>query len=718
MPIKFEIKDQLAKLLATEDLVVEHKDVSTASFNVDNRVLILPNWNKASNNVYDMLVGHEVGHALYTPNEDISKYSAPQSYINVTEDARIEKLIKRKFPGLSKNFYKGYWELNEQDFFELEGVELEELALIDRINLYYKGNTEVQFSDDEKIFVEKTGKTETFEEACNIAEEIHSYTRSLESGKGEQEQISEAEVDSDTEDGNVSGGKGDEGSGDSKNDPADLDTPSYEHEDMTDEELLDELNSDPVGGQSYRQVEEGMTDRNFKENIETLVGQNTGRESTYLQVPSVKLESIVVSTEEVWDYFDTKNKERVANAVEYGYNGRYWDPHFNLKDEYETFKKSAKKEVNYLVKEFECRKSASAYARSTTARTGVLDTAKLHTYKFNEDIFKKVNIIPEGKNHGLVFILDWSGSMQHVIKDTVKQLLNLVWFCRKVNIPFDVYCFTNEWYRNADDDRIPQIPYGELLHQEMVENELVVENYFNLLNVISSESSLVDFENHCRNLYCLANDTYNHPRLCLSGTPLDQTLVTLHTLIPDFKKRTNIEKLNVIVLTDGESQSLSYNRVFSKYNEDEEYVGQSGIHYDCVLRDRKLGRTYIVSDNYGRMTRPLLQNLSDKFSDVNFIGIRLLNGSEARRFIGHSAGYSYDETDKLMKKWKKEKSIALDNTGYKKYFGMSSSAIANDGEFEVDEDATKAQIKRAFVKSRGAKKLNKKILSQFMELIA
>ena len=715
MPVKFEIKDQLAKLLATEDLVVEHKDVSTASFNVDSRVLILPNWNKASNNVYDMLVGHEVGHALYTPNEDISKYSAPQSYINVTEDARIEKLIKRKFPGLSKNFFKGYWELNEQDFFELEGVELEELALIDRINLYYKGNTDVEFSEDEKIFLEKTGRTETFEEACHIAEEIHSYTRSLESGKGEQEQVSEIEVESEMEeDDDISGdlGEGEEGDG-----RPDMGEDNTEYDDMTDEELLDELNSDPVGGQSYKQIEEGMTDRNFKENIETLVGQSTGRESTYLQIPSVKLESIVVSTKEVWDYFDTKNKERVANAVEYGYNGRYWDPHFDTKDEYESFKKSAKKEVNYLVKEFECRKSASAYARSTTARTGVLDTTKLHTYKFNEDIFKKINVIPEGKNHGLVFILDWSGSMHHVIKDTVKQLLNLVWFCKKVNIPFDVYCFTNEWYRNADDDRIPQIPYDELLHQEVVENELVVENYFNLLNVISSESSLVEFENHCKNLYCLACDQYTHPRLCLSGTPLDQTLITLHNLIPDFKKRTNIEKLNVIVLTDGESQSVSYHKMYEKYG-DEQHMGQSRIHYDCILRDRKLGRTYIIDDSYGRMTKPLLQNLSDKFSDVNFIGIRLLSSSDARRFIGNSAGYSYDETDKLMKKWKKEKSIALDNTGYKKYLGMSSSAIANDGEFEVEEDATKAQIKRAFVKSRGAKKLNKKILSQFMELIA
>ena len=716
MPVKFEIKDQLAKLLATEDLVVEHKDVSTASFNVDSRVLILPNWNKASNNVYDMLVGHEVGHALYTPNEDISKYSAPQSYINVTEDARIEKLIKRKFPGLSKNFFKGYWELNEQDFFELEGVELNELALIDRINLYYKNNTDVEFSEDEKIFLEKTGRTETFEEACRIAEEIHSYTRSLESGKGEQEQVSEIEVESEMEeDDDISGDQGEGEEGDGRPDMGEDNT---QYDDMTDEELLDELNSNPVGGQSYKQIEEGMTDRNFKENIETLVGQSTGRESTYLQIPSVNLESIVVSTKEVWDYFDTKNKERVANAVEYGYNGRYWNPHFNLKDEYETFKKSAKKEVNYLVKEFECRKSASAYARSTTSRTGVLDTTKLHTYKFNEDIFKKVNVIPEGKNHGLVFILDWSGSMHHVIKDTVKQLLNLVWFCKKVNIPFDVYCFTNEWYRNADDDRIPQIPYGELLHQEVVENEIVVENYFNLLNVISSESSLVEFENHCRNLYCLACDQYTHPRLCLSGTPLDQTLITLHNLIPDFKKRTKIEKLNVKVLTDGESQSVSYNKMYDRYGDEESRMGQSRIHYDCILRDRKLGRTYIIDDSYGRMTKPLLQNLSDKFTDVNFIGIRLLSGSDARRFIGNSAGYSYDETDKLMKKWKKEKSIALDNTGYKKYLGMSSSAIANDGEFEVDEDATKAQIKRAFVKSRGAKKLNKKILSQFMELIA
>ena len=109
------------------------------------------------------------------------------------------------------------------------------------------------------------------------------------------------------------------------------------------------------------------------------------------------------------------------------------------------FKKSAQKEVNYLVKEFECKKSASAYARATTSRTGVLDTSRLHTYKYSEDLFKKVTVLPEGKNHGLVFILDWSGSMSNIMLDTVKQLYNLIWFCKKVQIPFEVYAFTHDY---------------------------------------------------------------------------------------------------------------------------------------------------------------------------------------------------------------------------------------------------------------------------------
>ena len=117
--INYEIKSQLAKLLATEDLVVENRAVETAQFNVETRVLTLPMWKLASEDVYNMLVGHEVGHALFTPNDWSWEDRIPQQFVNVTEDARIEKLMKRRYPGLSKDFYTGYKELAEDDFFAI-----------------------------------------------------------------------------------------------------------------------------------------------------------------------------------------------------------------------------------------------------------------------------------------------------------------------------------------------------------------------------------------------------------------------------------------------------------------------------------------------------------------------------------------------------------------------------------------------------------------------
>ena len=56
----------------------------------------------------------------------------------------------------------------------------------------------------------------------------------------------------------------------------------------------------------------------------------------------------------------------------------------------------------------------------------------------------------------------------------------------------------------------------------------------------------------------------------------------------------------------------------------------------------------------------------------------------------------------------------LENNDLKRSWAFKN----NDGEFEVKEDATKAEIKRAFTKSLKGKKMNKKILSEFIELVA
>ena len=100
-----QVNPMLAKLLAKENLTVEHGNYKTAWFDVKNRVLGLPIWKDHGKDVYDLLVGHEVGHALYTPYEGIHSSNeeikgCPRDYINVVEDARIERKIRETYPGL------------------------------------------------------------------------------------------------------------------------------------------------------------------------------------------------------------------------------------------------------------------------------------------------------------------------------------------------------------------------------------------------------------------------------------------------------------------------------------------------------------------------------------------------------------------------------------------------------------------------------------------
>ena len=181
MPVSHEIKSQLAKLLATEDLVVEHKKVATACFNVHTRVLTLPLWDKASNTVYDLLVGHEVGHALFTPDDDwFESTTIPQQFVNIVEDARIEKLMKRKYAGLAKTFYNGYKELNDEDFFQIADEDLETLNLADKTNLYFKvGNflSPLNFNSKEKEIVECIDSCETFTDVIIAAEKLYEYCK-------------------------------------------------------------------------------------------------------------------------------------------------------------------------------------------------------------------------------------------------------------------------------------------------------------------------------------------------------------------------------------------------------------------------------------------------------------------------------------------------------------------------------------------------------------
>ena len=721
MPVNFEIKGMLARLLATEDLIVEHKKVETACFNVHTRVLTLPMWEKASNVVYDMLVSHECSHALYTPDEDMTSLGVPHQFVNIVEDARVEKLVKRRYMGLSKTFYGAYKELQEEDFFSLENEDVSTMNLADRVNLYFKvGNfIEIEFTQPEQEIVNEIANIETFEGTIVAAKKLYEYCKQ----EQENEKSKLPEINSHEQNNSGEGSEPDQqtemfNNGDQEDDAGQ----SQPQESSSREDLTSQ--SSQTGGTASSIGEEKeepkvKTIDSLQKSIESLVNQS-GYENHYVEIPSLNPETVIVSNKEIHSYVSEFYREQQIFKDEEIKNSNIFK---ECDSSYQKFKKFAQKEVNYLVKEFECKKAADSYARATTARTGVLDCSKLHTYKFNDDIFRKVTTLSDGKNHGLIFVLDWSGSMANVMLDTIKQLYNLIWFCKKVSIPFEVYAFTGDWTRvSYDANGKPIYPQP---HYEKKSGMFAVDERFNLLNFLTSSVNGKTLEEQMVNLWRVVSSFRgytgfsNPPRLTLSGTPLNESMISLHTVIPHFQKTNKVQKVQCVILTDGEAPVLNYHLEIRRYDDLEPYMGTRRLSSSTTfIRDRKLGTTYKFGNEPHQFTDSLLQNLRDRFCDVNFIGMRIMDGRDAGSFISRYCGYRGNEHDKAMTDWKKNKSFTITNSAYNGYFGMSSSALAQESEFEVSEDATKTQIKSAFVKSLKTKKLNKKILGEFVNLIA
>ena len=716
MPVKHEIKSQLAKLLATEDLIVEHKVVDTAEFNVHTRVLTLPKWDRASNNVYDALVAHEVGHALYTPDRNwYEEIQIPPSFVNIVEDVRIEKLMKRRYAGLSKCFYTGYNELNDQDFFDVDGKDLTDFNLADRVNLYFKVGAwnDISFSTNETPIVRLIEDAETFDETLSAAQALYDFC------KEELENKQKEEIDTDS-------GMDIEGSGNTPNDSGNEENEEGEGDYQTKSQNIEdsEGQSQPQpqsqgGFQNEPQVE---TADALEDAIKDLTNIHSDRENVYFELPKLDLKKIVIDNEFIHNNLNAswmsqqQDWEKILKEKKLNLLG---DLFHEVDTKFVEFKRNAQKEVNYLVKEFECKKAASSYARATTARTGVLDTVKLHTYKYNEDLFKKVTTLAEGKNHGLVFVLDWSGSMHDVLLDTIKQLYNLLWFCKKVNIPFEVYAFTND-----------HPPVGDTFHRlayEKKEGLALVTETFSMMNLFTSKTNNKELQLQMKSVFRLAcafsrsiYTQYQVPiGMNLSGTPLNEAIVSLHQILPQFKNNNNVEKVQCVILTDGEASPMMYSKEFNRSYEDEPWMGSNYVSDNCVLRNRKTGYTYSCEGlgRWAEITDLLLKDLRQTFSNTNLIGIRVISNRDAGQFIRQYTGYEGDVYEKIMKRWKKERSFTIKNSGYNSYFGLSANALANEDEFEVKEDATKAQIKRAFVKSLKTKKMNKKILGEFVELV-
>ncbi len=730
MPVNREVKGMLAKCLSQENLIVEYRNVPTASFDVERRLLVLPNWEKASDTVFTMLTQHESAHAIFSPSgEDFDyrkKYpEVPHDVINVLEDVRVEKLLKRKYPGSAKHFYNGYNELNNDDFFSTKEENLDELTFIDRINLYFKIGAfhNICFSDEENEFLTRASLTETFDEVLQLARDIVEFV------KYKRQKVDSMPTDSGSEEMSGPGGEevetpqsqsSEDGENQDGQNKSQLEQDSQGQSQSEGESFGDEMNKSteaPNGGglgqeasnqHGERNELTSKTSRSFDEKSQDLVDKYA-QETHYVELPKMNLETMVIPNEFIH-----------RKAQDYYNNSSSWvrETFSASCVEYNAYKKSAEKEVSYLVKEFECKKSADQYARSSTARTGVLDTSKLHTYKFNEDLFKKVSVVPDGKNHGLIFILDWSGSMNEFILDAYKQLLNLIWFCRKVNIPFEVYAFT------VDAHSYMELQPNHPPVYEKVAGVLSPEASFRLMNFFTSKVNNRVLEEQLKNIWCACYSYQKRggavpPHLELSGSPIGESMMALHSLIPDFQAKNKLQKVNVIFLTDGEGYQNSVTVARKgRYPDSPDYIGNTK-HSRTAIRDRKTGRVYpaLDYDNFPRYAKVLLQTVKDRFPTVNLINFRITPGRDfatCYRWYGNGP----ENYEKVKSDYRKNGCIQFTGTGFDQFNVIAASSLAQDEDFVVPENATKAQIKSSFVKLLGKKKTNKKILGSFISLVA
>lgn len=746
-------KSILAKLLAKENIRVEHKKVRTAYFDLTSRTLVCPIWGDMSPELYDLLMGHEVGHAKNTPKQGWhdavveNKRPGFRTYLNIVEDARIERKIKVEYPGLKSAFSKAYQELTRKEFFGPRHIiESEDLPLIDRINLYFKigAFANVKFSRAEQLFVDAVAETDTWEDVWQLTEKLYAY------GKEENKSLREKleELMQDMQFGFENSMDQDE---DLFDDDLDLDSDSDSFSGEVEElqEILKRATGKDDGGD--QDDPQSITDTVFRQKENDLLDAKA-RPYLYADIPLANLDRCIYPYKKVKDSFNF-----VARSRHYQDDGNFHTSEelaIKFRDEhYKNFMDSNRKYISYLIKEFELRRNAKQFARAKVSKSGEVDVKKVFSYQYNEDIFKRITTIPGGKNHGMVMIIDFSGSMANSIKGTIEQTLLKAIFCRKLNIPFRVFSFTDRQTQEETEHNLSNIDFEYMSKFSTNKGELQCVSNISLVEYLSDKMSNREFVDACKNFLILGEilgrgkyseyydrdiEYSDYRIICnrmheLGGTPLNEALIIASQYLPKFKEMYRLDILNAIILTDGQGHDL-----YQKYTGETkttDYVGHTSIRYETEgLGDYNVTSSNVIltdkrTGNQGRKSsqQPITCALLDLLNDVcdaNVIGFYLMDRPSAKyvnQYLNDYGKYlDYDTIDAMAKSIRKNKFAAADIPGYKKFFILPNGKDIEleDDEIKVDQNASKNDLKKAFMKFQKNKLTNRVFLSKFIEQIA
>jgi len=716
-------KSTLAKLLAKENVTVQYGNYSTAWFDIKDRILGLPMWKDMGSDVSDLLIGHEVGHALFTPYEGWHDspeklQGCPRTYINVIEDARIERHIKDSYIGLVGPMARGYKKLFDDGFFgeEFTTMNWDKVKLIDKINLKAKvgAHLDVPLDDVEIEYYNRAMTTETFEEVLDLVRDVLAYTKENEEELIEkpEPQEDEPEVGDDENNKDEMTPQGhDDAEGDQPKETLSNESDETEVEDDAPQEKQNAQNpvddDVAISDLNFRQREKNLLDIR-EDNTQTLIGNEFNKDVfnkiviPYKDLAQQRKENSNKNQEHSEWLADLVNKQALG---------------------YKAYSKAVKKDVNYAVKEFEMRKAAFRYSRSQTAKTGSIDVNKVWSYKTNEDIFSRVTQLADSKNHGMVMIIDFSGSMCDVMNHVLDQLFHLVTFCKAVNIPFEVYGFTScntllgggySW----DGDTIDTSKQldSEVYHQKLSMPQLV-----------TSKLKKADFEEAMEHIFLRSSLSSEHygersimsPNEEYGSTPLNEALIASHRIIDSFKKTHNVENMNFVVISDGDTNGTSICKKEIGVNRVKTHPSYSR-HTEMNINI--MGKSVKLAGNRREGTQSLLNNLAKRFNTTN-IGFFIANdGSQFKSKIAETHG-EYWLDDELQKEYNKEfnkkRCVTLKGLGYKELYILKSKNLSVETtDFNPAEEASKGQLTTAFKKFSKSKKLNKTLLTNFGKIVA
>ena len=728
-------KGILAKLLAKENITIQHGNYHTAWFDIKNRVLGLPNWKDMGKDVYDLLIGHEVGHALETPFEgwhDSPEQleGCPRSYINVIEDARIERKVKSRYPGLVGPFSKGYRKLFDDEFFgDLSNIDWNKTKLIDKINLKAKiGNLiDVPFNSEEQVFMDRAMTTDSFDEVVQLCRDVLAYTKENQEDLMKPPATKADDKDDDNKDDNQDPSP--MGHDDMENDDAEQEETEQQPQANSadsDEEEEQTLEGENTAERSHGGDEDiSITDENYRRSEENLLEKPKEGEKEIMVCNEFNKN---IRNQVVFDY-DTIAKHRVqrtANYIDFAkqYEGEYPDRSLErfeqAKKEFPGYIREVKKSVNYAVKEFEMRKAAYRYTRAQTARTGSIDVNKLWSYKTNDDIFSRVTQLADAKNHGMFMLIDFSGSMSGTMHKVIDQLIHTIIFCKAVNIPFDVYGFTTTNYDiRSYDQRDSELHHENLALVQQIHSGLKKKDYEEALKFLHTRMIMEERWGGAR-VY-----EYGSKFEDWGSTPLNTSLVVCTRLIKKFRAKHNIENMNFVVMSDGDTNGMNIHR---DQKLDDKRMIQSKYGWDKTFVINVDGNKVKTEDLRLRATKALLENLQKNYGATTLGFFLAQDAWDYKRKLGDVAHEKNlqdwdDEQDfrkVAQKMMTREKVCTFDNVlGYNQFYILKAKQMdIETEEFEVEEDATKGKLTQAFKKHSKSKKLNKTLLTNFGKAVA